>query len=782
MSTGETVGEDGARILDGVRVVDCSEGIAGPVAALMLAEAGADVIKVEPPNGDRSRASEGFLTWNRSKRSVVLDLRSEGGRGQLDRLLEGADVLIHGFGPAAAAELGLTDGELAGRHPQLVTCAVLAWPAGHPSAEGPIDDLLVSARLGLCDEQRGHRDGPVFLRFPFGSWCAVYLSTIGVLARLIQRQRGGAGGGPAHTSIAQGALVPTMMHWARAETPGPMFAWGLPKDLQPSLFECADGVWVHLMRCADTDSPLMVEALAELGEERVAEANATFTGLSTPGYPNFGANQVAFRTHPSQQWLDDFWAHDIPAQAAAPYGAILDDEQARRNGYVTDVVDPREGRIVQAGTPFSTRPPSRVTRPAPGLGEHTEEVLGAAAPWSNGRAGLADRAGGAHGADPDVSEPVRSPLQGLRVLDFGNFLAGPLGPMLLADLGADVVKVEAANGDQMRPVQRVFASCQRGKRGVALDLKSPAARPALEALVRWADVVHHNLRMPAARRLGLDYDSIRAINPEVVYCHASSYGPEGERADWPGYDQLFQAAAGWEVLGGGEGNDPMWFRFGFMDHLCAMASVVATLLAVWHRDRTGRGQQVTGSLLGGGVLTNSEAYLKDGELAVSAAPLDHDQMGLSPGYRLYAVADGWIALCARDEAELAAACTAVGASEPGDIGARLAGRRGEDALGDLLAGGVPCEPVGLDQGEPFLDDELHRALGLVTSYPHAEWGRLEQVGALWSLGDLEVSLDRAPPALGEHTREVLAEVGLDEAHIAELLSESVAVETTEGDR
>jgi crotonobetainyl-CoA:carnitine CoA-transferase CaiB-like acyl-CoA transferase len=765
-----TVAGGGARILDGIRVVDCSEGIAGPVAAMMLAEAGADVIKVEQPGGDPARASEGFLTWNRSKRSVVVDLYTQDGRDELHHLLADADVFFHGFGPTMATELGLTDKELTALHPQLITSAVLGWPAGHPSADGPIDDFLVSARLGLCDEQRGHREGPVFLRFPFGSWCAVYLSTIGVIARLIQRQRGGAGGGPAHTSIAQGALVPTMMHWARAETPGPMFAFGLPKDLQPSLFECADGVWVHLMRNADTDSPLMVRALADLGEDGVATANAAFTGLVTPGYPNFGANQVAFRTRPSRQWLEDFWAHDIPAQAAAPYGAILADEQAQRNGYVTEVTDPERGRIVQAGTPFSTIPPSRVTRPAPSLGEHSEEVLKATA-WSS-----------AERATPFGSAPVRSPLEGLKVLDFGNFLAGPLGPMLLADLGADVVKVEAATGDQMRPVQRVFASCQRGKRGVALDLKSPAARPALEALVRWADVVHHNLRMPAARRLGLDYDSMVAINPEIVYCHASSYGPKGERADWPGYDQLFQAAAGWEVLGGGEGNDPMWFRFGFMDHLCAMASIVATLLALWHRDRTGNGQRVTGSLLGGGVLTNSETFLKDGKLAVAAAPLDHEQMGLSPGYRLYPLADGWIALCARDDTEFAAACATVGASGPEDIGARLGGLRCEDALRDLAARGVPCEPVRMDQGNAFLDDELNRALGLVASYPHAEWGRLEQVGALWSLGDLEVCLDRAPPALGEHTREVLSEVGLDEATINELLSQSIAVETTKGDR
>ena len=315
-----------------------------------------------------------------------------------------------------------------------------------------------------------------------------------------------------------------------------------------------------------------------------------------PGFPNFGANQAVFDTRPSGEWLEDFWAHDIPAQVAAPFGAILADEQARLNGYVTRVEDPERGTMIQAGTPFATEPPSRVSGPAPGLGQHTDQVLAA---WPTSSP-----------VPPSSSvPPVRSPLEGLRVLDLGNFLAGPLSPMLMADLGADVVKVEATSGDQMRPIQRVFASCQRGKRGVALDLKSPEARPALEALVRWADVVHHNLRLPAARRLGIDYERVAAINPEVIYCHTSSYGPEGDRADWPGYDQLFQASAGWEVLGGGEGNDPMWLRFGFMDHLCAMASTVASLLAVFHRDRTGQGQAVTSSLLGAGVLTNSETFL-----------------------------------------------------------------------------------------------------------------------------------------------------------------------------
>ena len=169
-----------------------------------------------------------------------------------------------------------------------------------------------------------------------------------------------------------------------------------------------------------------------------------------------------------------------------------------------------------------------------------------------------------------TAEP-RIPLSGVQVVDAGAFLAGPLGPMLLSDLGADVVKVEPPGGEGMRWVEWSFFGCQRGKRGVALDLKSAdGATGALDALLAGADILHHNLRMPAARRLGLDEETVRAVNPDIVYCHASSYGPQGARADWPGYDQLFQSSCGWEVAGAGEGNDPMWHRLGFMDHMSAM--------------------------------------------------------------------------------------------------------------------------------------------------------------------------------------------------------------------
>ena len=374
--------------------------------------------------------------------------------------------------------------------------------------------------------------------------------------------------------------------------------------------------------------------------------------------------------------------------------------------------------------------------------------------------------------------PTRYPLEGLKVLDFGNFLAGPLGPMLLADLGATVVKVEATTGDPMRWADWPFAGCQRGKRAVALDVKSPASRPALEALLRWADVVHHNLRMPAARRLGLDAAAVRAVNPDVVFCHVSSYGPQGPRADWPGYDQLFQASCGWEVMGAGEGNPPMWHRFGFMDHLCAMSSVAGTLMALLQRDRTGRATDVAASLLGAGVLTNSETYRRpDGTLA-PVPVLDHDQTMVGPGERILQLTDGWIAVSAVGDEQVSALCRVRrcrDARRPA-LRRRRAGRPASCWRRSATAG-VPAAAVRQGQQGAVLrrsgpprsgtGGELHaRRVGS----PRA--ARCDVVRS----ATRRCKLDRAPPVLGEHTVEVLREVGVPQAEIDELLAAGAAVQ------
>ena len=733
-----------AGILDGIRIVDLSDGIAGPVATLLLAEAGADVVAVEPPGGAQIRAGNGFHTWMRSKRSVVLDPDDADDRARLDQLLAAADVVVHNHGPTRARELGLDDDALAARFPQLIAASVLSWPVNHADADLPVDELLALARLGVLDEQQGYHDGPLFLRCPIASWCTSHLVAIGVLARLVTRQRTGHAG-PAHTSLAQGALVPMAMHWRRVERPSPSLAVGMPKgQTGATLFETGDGVWIHLMG-DPTKSPLFQETMKVVRPDgpRV-DPNTLFQ--QTDGWPE------ALLLHPSGEWLESFWAHDVPVQPALPVGAIFADEQARTNGYVIEVEHPELGTIAMAGSPVTVTPPTGMRSFAPALGAHTDEVL---AEW-DARAWPA----------PTGSAP-RHPLEGVQVVDAGAYLAGPLGPMLLSDLGADVVKVEPPGGEGMRYVEWSFFGCQRGKRGVALDLKSPDARVALDALLARADILHHNLRMPAARKLGLDEATVRAVNPDLVYCHASSYGPTGPRADWPGYDQLFQSSCGWEVAGAGEGNDPMWHRLGFMDHLCAMGSLVSTLLALYHRDRTGETQFVAGSLLAGGVMTNSETYLDADGAVVPITPLDHEQLGIAPWYRIAEVTDGWIAVAATTDDQRAAldALGGVDALVKGTVA---------DALATLADVGVPGDEVRLDQGEPFFSSKSNDAAGLIARYEHADYGHIEQPGAFWIFGDLDVKLDRAPPALGEHTVEVLTEVGLDPATVDALLASGAA--------
>jgi crotonobetainyl-CoA:carnitine CoA-transferase CaiB-like acyl-CoA transferase len=729
------------------------------MATRLLAESGADVIKIERPGGDpiREQHPAGFSNWNRSKRSVVVDLRTDAGRAELHALLDGADVLIHNFTPARAKDRGLDDATLREQYPNLIASSLTGFMRNHPDAEKPGYEVTVQAQTGAMDEQMGHRDGPTHLRMPLAGWTTAYLAAAGIVTRLLLRLRTGQAG-PVHTSLQQGMLAAMGAFWNREEHPTEFLKAKIPLPKRQAfpaitLFECADGRWVQTLG-GFMENPLVIETIAMMGEEYVF---VPFQQMPTAEQKDVWMRMFLQRT--SDEWLQAFWDGDVPAGLVNELGEILTDPQVVANGHIVEVTDPVWGRVQQSASPYITSPATSVQRPAPTLDEHH------GARWSER-------------VDPiraDTPAPSR-PLEGLKVLDFGMFLAGPFAPAMMADMGADVIKVEAVGGDRMRFSELMFIGCQRGKRSIAIDLSKPESHDVLERLVRWADVVHHNLRMPAARSLGIDEESLRAINPDIVYCHVSSYGSKGPRADWPGYDPIAQANSGFMKAGAGEGNPPMWTRSAPMDFQTALASLVATLLAVYHRDRTGEAQFVTTSLLGAAATINSETMIRDDGSYFPVPTLDQDQRLIKPGYGIYQAADGWIAVAAISAEDVVALRKAVNAELEGSIEESIAALSVDNAVTKLAEVGIAADRVREDYQEQFFDDPDNQASELATHTEHPLYGRLDQAGAFWSFEDMGLSLDRTVPLLGQHTTEILAEIGIDEAAIGQLFEHGIAAE------
>lgn len=390
------------------------------------------------------------------------------------------------------------------------------------------------------------------------------------------------------------------------------------------------------------------------------------------------------------------------------------------------------------------------------------------------------------------------PLEGLVVLDLGQYLAGPYGPMLLAELGADVIKVEPVTGDAMRMAAKAFLGCQRGKRSLALDLKSDAGRDVVLRLAELADVVHHNMTRGVADRLGVGFEVLHQRNPALVHCNTWAYGDDGPMADFGGLDPLFQAASGMEHEAGSvhAGMPPLYLRFGVCDTGNAMLSAVGVLAALFHRARVGVGQDLWTSLLdAGAVYTAASTMQPAGDEAMPA--LDADQLGLGPGYRLYRTQAGWLQVAAVSEEQWRRLCTTVGRPDladdpPAAVGpARL--RRDERLAGDLelafatrtarawwlllSAAGVPCEQVlESEDGDLVLHDADNVALGLVTEYDHPRLGRLRQFGDLVTFSRSAPVTHTSPPMVGEHSREVLRWAGYEDSFIDELVASGVVYE------
>ena len=770
------------QVLDGLTVLDLSQGIAGPLTTMLMSDYGAEVIKIEPPEGDPFRSTNAYLAWNRGKKSVVLDLKSPADLEQFLDLTTHADVLVESFAPGTTTRLGIDFERLSRLNERLVYCSISAYGQHGAWRDRPGYDGLVQARTGMQWEQPGWREGPIFLHLPLPSMGAFFLASCGINAALHVREVTGVGQ-RVETSLLQGVLAWTTMLWYRAEQGGPSgvgSGFGFVDFLPTPCYEAGDGKWFHPM-------PHGIPAALEALGLPPSAIRGSATGTREERQEYLQSVRAVYLHWPRERWVPFMWERDVSCQPVLPVNETFTNPQVLANGLLDELEMADLGTVRQFAHPYRLeRHSSKIQGPPPGIGEHTREVLGSL----EARDPVA-RTDGAAG-----TQPLATPLEGIRVLDLGVFVAGPYGAMILAELGADVIKIEPVQavgrlgGAGAALPMALNPACNRGKRCLSLDLKTDAGREILHKLIESADVLHYNMRPGVAERLGFDYETARRINPRLIYCHTTGYGTEGPYGDYPGVDQMAQALCGIEHEQGATpaGGKPTWYRFGHCDASNGFLSAIAVLQALYHRDQTGEGQFVETSILNAGTLLASDAVmLSNGEL-MARPHLDKEQTGFGPLYRLYQTASGWICIaCVTDEHwnALCGVLQTAGALQQPQFATPAGRAKNAASLTAILvevftsrtasewfhvldAAGVPCEVADPSFGSSWYDNPVMLDNDLVATYDSPAFGRLDQYGRLIGFSSTPGKTWGPPPMVGEHTADILHELGYDSERIDQL--------------
>jgi len=368
------------------------------------------------------------------------------------------------------------------------------------------------------------------------------------------------------------------------------------------------------------------------------------------------------------------------------------------------------------------------------------------------------------------------------VADFSRVLAGPYATMMLGDLGATVIKVESPDGDDTRHwgppwtaehESTYFLSINRNKRSIALDLRSPQGRRRAMALVRRSDVMIENFRGASMARLGLDYASVRSLNPGLVYCSITGFGTDGG-VELPGYDLVVQAVSGLMSLTGPDADTPSKTGIATADVLTGLHATIGILAALRHRERTGQGQRVELNLMSSmlsGLVNFGGAYALTGDVAHGMG-IRHPS--ICP-YEPFATADRLLIIAAGNDRQFLALCDCLGLPHLKDdprfvtnaarvshreqltaaLGGVLLTRGADEWFGTLTAAGVPCGPINdVAQGMGFAE-----SLGLA---PIVDVSGSAQVANPLRLSATAVTYRRRPPGLGQDEKEILAWLDSDE--------------------
>jgi crotonobetainyl-CoA:carnitine CoA-transferase CaiB-like acyl-CoA transferase len=725
--------------LNGIRVIDFGQYIAGPLAAVMLADNGAEVIHIDPPGGPRwQHPADAF--YNRGKQRISLNLKDAADRSIAVRLIESADVAIENFRPGVMDRLGLSAVELCRRLPSLIYCSLPGFAADDPRRDVAAWEGVVGAATDTyarVDQITTAAPGddparPVYTALPLASNFAAFHAATAIVMALIARERDGLG------QRIEVPLFDAMFELIGANGISVDGDYRMARSRGSSTYVCADG---RRILFNSTSTPRFRRWFAEAA------------GTDTP-------SADLFLTRSAQEWETAINRAGGPTAMVRTASEWLANEHARTRRTVVQLDDPELGPTWMPGVQVHLSESPGVIRPRHVPGADRQAILG--------RLEKLDRS--APAANRAASE---APLDGIHILDLTQVVAGPCTGRVLVEYGADVIKVNGAHPESLTsavslsrrptdPGNQQHEHLNRGKQTLLLDLHAAAGHEVIDRLLARTDVLMQNFAFGQAQRYGIGYDDVHARWPELVYFSLSAYGYGGPMQGYRGFEGNAQAAVGLMDRFGGDG-PPLAQPYLLDDYGTGIRGAFAIGLGIYHRLKTGRGQHVNISLVETATY-HSGAFLLEYAGSIHDEPRGLQARGTVPLQRLYRARDAWFFLGSDSAARFG---EVDGLTDLGDLDdtalesaleARFATRDVADWVPLLLAAGIGAHRV--ERVEDLMQDAWVRAhgLSLVQRIDGVGDMTMPGVAARLSRTPLRVGAPVHPP--GADAPAILASIGL----------------------
>ena len=796
--------------LTGIRVVDFGHYIAGPLTGMLLADQGAEVIKVDR-SGKPDYDTPANGVFNRGKQRITLDLKDADDLATAVNLIQSADVVIENFRPGVMQRLGLGAEDMTALNPGLVYLSLPGFASTDERASIRAFEGIISAAIGQYTDLQSRRADlpPVYTPMPLGSTYGAIHGAIAVTLALYAREESGCGDVIESSLVgaAMSAMAVIMLDVADKPMRYGVSSNADQKALQKQsssagspfsgTFRAGDGQWLYIIAAGHArNSRSLVKAL-EVYDDLIAEGM-----VDVPVYENLHlTNNIPDSSHlsrewnlkarekiedvlasePAQHWVDVLTAAGVPCTIQRTARDWLHKSETEEAALTVVVDDPEYGPMRQLGVQtWLSKTPDECAIPRP-----SRPFVGDVEPKSNG----------------DIAASPASPiLKGIRVLDLSNVLAGPASARTLAEYGAEVIKIDPPEPYFGPRISSWFPlEVSPGKRSVILNLKDGAGRAAFMKLVETADVIVHNFRPGVAQNLGIDYDAVKRRKPDIVYLNLTAFnGPRpGPWMNRPGFDPLLQGSTGIQMRYGGEGNRPILHGWAScIDYITGYSATFGAVLALLKRRRSGvpdGGDFVTTSLAQGGQLVQAP-FMYACEAGCSGdEPSGQDAVGEHALHRIYRARDGWVFLGGLQHEMGKLRCIAGLENTPDEE----AGEFLEDEIKkrDVAHWVKVFNKVGLaghridsleDIRKVYLhevcDDDLDawddgRSISIVRFTDHPVGSAVDLAPPAYvRLKNAPIQLLYACPKQGAHTKEILGELGYDDDDIDDLIARGVAKE------